>query len=117
VAGTGFLSNTAAMTQAINAFEQCAQDARNAMNNLREELESTLANNYQGTQATAFWNLHTQLQEQMTTANQEINTMSTLVNQAFKTYQSGDETAQQSINQVMNTSSAVSSTLGRLTGV
>jgi uncharacterized protein YukE len=116
VASPGFQSNTAAMKQAIQAFEQCAQDARNAMNNLEQELQSTLNNSYQGLQATAFWNLHSQIQSDMTTANKQIDTMSTLVNQAFTTYQSGDETAQQSLNQVMNTATANSSTLSRLIG-
>jgi uncharacterized protein YukE len=116
VASPGFLSNTAAMKQAISAFEQCAQNARTAMTNLEQELQSTLNNNYQGLQAAAFWNLHGQIQQDMTTANKQIDTMSTLVNQAFTTYQSGDETAQESLRQVMNTATANSQTLSRLIG-
>ena len=68
MAGPGFLSDAAAMTQAIQGFTECAANAKKTMSDLENELTSTLAQ-YQGSQAIAFWNLHTELQEQMTVAS------------------------------------------------
>src|SRR5207248_543261 len=62
VAGPGFLSDAAAMAQAIQGFQECAVNAKKTMNDLENELTSTLSQ-YQGNQAIAFWNLHTELQE------------------------------------------------------
>jgi uncharacterized protein YukE len=117
VAGPGYLSDSAAMTQAIQAFDQCAQDAQQAMRNLEQELNSTLGNNYQGLQASAFWNLHTEIQQQMSTASKEIDTMSNLVSQAFKNYQSGDSQAADTMKQVASSANSTSSTLQRLGAV
>lgn len=116
MAGPGYLSDAAAMTQAINAFEQCAADAKQAMANLESELTSTLAQ-YKGNQATAFWQLHTEIQQQMTTANQEIDTMSALVNQSYRNYSSGDTNAADSIRTVASNASSTSSVLSRLSGI
>lgn len=116
MAGPGYLSNAAAMTQAINAFEQCAAEAKQAMVNLENELTSTLAQ-YQGNQATAFWQLHTEIQQQMNTANQEIDVMSTLVNQSYRNYNTGDTNAADSMRAVANSASPTSAVLGRLSGI
>lgn len=116
MAGPGYLSDAAAMTQAINAFEQCAADAKQAMANLENELTSTLAQ-YKGNQATAFWQLHTEVQQQMSTANQEIDVMSTLVNQSFRNYNTGDTNAADSMRAVANSASSTSGILSRLSGI
>lgn len=118
MAGPGYLSDSAAMQQAIQAFDQCAQDAQNAMKNLESELQSILSTSqYQGLQASAFWNLHSEIQTQMATANKEINTMSTLVNQSWKNYQSGDTQAADTMKQVASSANSTSSTLSRLGAV
>jgi uncharacterized protein YukE len=116
MAGPGYLSDAAAMTQAINAFDQCAADAKQAMVNLENELTSTLAQ-YKGNQATAFWQLHTEIQQQMNTANTEIDTMSNLVNQSFRNYNTGDTNAADSMRTVANSASSTSSVLSRLSGI
>lgn len=114
--GPGYLSNAAAMTQAINAFEQSATDARQAMTNLENELTSLLAQ-YQGSQATAFWNLHTEIQNQMSTASREIDTMSTLVNQSFRNYNTGDTNAADTMRTLAGSASSTSGVLNRLSGI
>jgi len=116
VAGPGYLSNAAAMTQAINAFAQCAAEAKQAMTNLENELTSTLAQ-YQGNQAVAFWNLHTEVQQQMNVASREIDTMSALVNQSFRNYNTGDTNAADSMRTLAGSASSTSSVLSRLTGI
>ena len=50
----GFQSDSAAMTRAVQGFEETANNARQTMSSLEQELQSTLAQ-YQGDQATAFW--------------------------------------------------------------
>src|SRR5690349_13363265 len=89
VAGPGFLSDAAAMAQAVQGFQECAANAKKTMSELENELTSTLAQ-YKGNQAIAFWNLHTELQEQMTVAGREIDVMSDLVNKSQQNYNSGD---------------------------
>ena len=116
MAGPGYESEAAAMTQAVNAFAQCAADAKQAMANLENTLTSTLAQ-YKGDQAVAFWNLHTEIQSQMTTASHEIDTMSTLVNQSYSNYNTGDANAASSLRTVASNASGLSSTLSRLNGV
>lgn len=116
MASPGYLSDAAAMTQAIQAFAECAANAKKAMSDLENELTSTLSQ-YKGDQAVAFWNLHTELQGQMTTASREIDTMSNLVNQSFKNYGSGDSNAASTLRTLASSASASSGVLGRLTGI
>jgi uncharacterized phage infection (PIP) family protein YhgE len=116
VAGPGFLSDAAAMTQAIQGFTECAANAKKTMSDLENELTSTLAQ-YQGSQAIAFWNLHTELQEQMTVASREIDVMSDLVNKSFQNYGAGDQQVSDTLRQVASSAGASNSVLSRLGGV
>jgi uncharacterized protein YukE len=116
VASPGFLSNAAAMTQAVQGFEECAANAKKAMADLENELTSTLSQ-YQGDQAVAFWNLHTELQQQMTTASREIDVMSNLVNSSFRNYGSGDDQVSQTLRSLANSAGSSNSVLNRLGGV
>jgi hypothetical protein len=114
----GYVSNAAAMTQAVNAFSQCAQNATQAMKNLQNTLTETLTQTtYQGDQATAFWNLNSEIQQQMTTASQQISIMSQLVNKSFQNYTSGDSQAQQTLQTLASSAGANSSALTRLAGI
>ena len=117
----GYLSNAAAMTQAVQAFSQCAQNAQKAMSNLQQSLNEYLGQGqsatYQGDQATAFWNLHSEIQSQMTTANQQISIMSELVNKSYQNYNSGDSQAAQNLQSLAGSASSNSSALTKLTGV
>ena len=113
MAGSGYVSNTAAMTQAIQGFAECAQNAKKTMTDLENELTSTLAQ-YQGNQAIAFWNLHTELQEQMTVASREIDVMSDLVNKSFRNYNDGDTQVSDTLRQVASGAGSNSSVLSRL---
>jgi uncharacterized protein YukE len=116
VTSPGYLSDAAAMTKAVQAFEECAAQAKQAMTNLEGELTSTLAQ-YQGTQATAFWNLHSEIQQQMSTASQEIDVMSTLINQSFQNYSTGDTNAADSLRTLASGAGSSSAVLNRLGGL
>lgn len=111
----GFQSDSAAMTRAVQGFEETANNARQTMSSLEQELTSTLAQ-YQGDQATAFWGLHTKLQEDMQAASKELDTMSTLVNQSYHNYGSGDAETHQSFTSVANQAAAGGQVLSRLVG-
>ncbi|HKN98124.1 MAG TPA: type VII secretion target [Pseudonocardiaceae bacterium] len=104
------------MTRAVTGFAECAANAKKTMADLENELTSTLSS-YAGDQATAFWQLHTQLQERMETANQEIDTMSNLVNSSFQNYGSGDAQAASGIKSLAGSVDAGGAVLGRLTGI
>lgn len=116
MAGPGFLSDAAAMTQAIQGFTECAANAKKTMSDLENDLTSTLAQ-YQGSQAIAFWNLHTELQEQMTVASREIDVMSDLVNKSFQNYGAGDQQVSDTLRQVASSAGSSNSVLSRLGGV
>lgn len=116
MASSGYLSDSAAMTQAVQAFEECAVNAKKAMTDLENELTSTLSQ-YKGAQAVAFWNLHTELQEQMTLASREIDTMANLVNRSFQNYGSGDSQVSQTLHSLANSAGANSGVLSRLSGI
>ena len=88
MASQGYLSDSQAMTRAVTGFAECAANAKKTMADLESELVSTLSS-YAGDQATAFWQLHTQLQDKMRQASTELDTMSNLVNQSFHNYGSG----------------------------
>jgi len=85
------------------------------MSDLENDLVSALSH-YQGSQATAFWQLHTQLQDKMRVASTELDTMSNLVNQSFHNYGSGDSTVAQSLTSLSNNVDAGGAVFGRLTG-
>lgn len=112
----GFLSDSQAMTRAVTGFAECAANAKQTMNTLEAQLQGFLTS-YKGDQATAFWQLHTQLQERMQQANQEIDTMSQLVNSSFQNYNSGDTQAASSIKSLTGSVDAGGAVLGRLTGI
>jgi len=116
VAGPGFLSDAAAMAQAIQGFQECAVNAKKTMNDLENELTSTLSQ-YQGNQAIAFWNLHTELQEQMTVASREIDVMSDLVNKSFQNYGAGDTQVSDTLRTLAGNAGSTNSVLSRLGGV
>lgn len=116
VAGPGYLSDAAAMSQAVQGFAECAANAKKTMSDLENELTSTLSQ-YQGAQAVAFWNLHTELQEQMTLASREIDVMSDLVNKSSQNYGSGDSQVSESLRAVANSAGSTSSVLTRLGGI
>jgi len=103
------------MGRAVQGFEECAGNARKTMADLESELTSTMSR-YAGDQATAFWNLHTRLQEDMTTAGKELDTMSNLVNQSFHNYGSGDAQVADTLRSVANSADAGGQVLNRLVG-
>ena len=116
MASQGYLSDSQAMTRAVTGFEECAANAKKTMADLESELTSTLSS-YAGDQATAFWQLHTQLQERMQTANQELDTMSNLVNSSFQNYGSGDSQVASSLKSLSGSVDAGGAVLGRLSGI
>ena len=116
MAGPGFGLEAAAMTQAIQGFSECAANAKKTMSDLENELTSTLAQ-YQGSQAIAFWNLHTELQEQMAVASREIDVMSELVNKANRNYNDADDTVSDTLKKVSASAGNSNSVLTRLGGV
>jgi WXG100 family type VII secretion target len=114
VTGSGFESDAAAMTRAVQGFETSSSSAKQAMSNLESELQSATAR-YQGAQAVAFKSLHARIDEDMAKARQELVTMSELVNSSFRNYSSADETVASSLNTVANSAGgAVTSRLGGL---
>jgi uncharacterized protein YukE len=103
------------MTRAVTGFAECAANAKSTMTALENELTATLAS-YAGDQATAFWQLHMQLQDKMKQASTELDTMSNLVNNSFKNYGSGDSTVASNLKSLAGTVDAGGAVLGRLTG-
>jgi uncharacterized protein YukE len=116
VASVGFNSESAAMTRAVQGFAECAANAKKTMSDLENDLTSTLAQ-YQGDQATAFWQLHTALQEKMQQASNELDTMSQLVNSSYSNYNSGDSQVSSSLKTLSSSVDAGGQVLGRLSGV
>ena len=114
MAGQGYLSDSQAMTRAVTGFAECAANAKKAMADLENDLVSTLSS-YAGDQAVAFWQLHTQLQDKMKSASNELDTMSNLVNNSFNNYGSGDANVASSLKTLSGTVDAGGSVLGRLT--
>jgi uncharacterized protein YukE len=112
----GFQADSAAMTRAVQGFEETATNAKSTMASLESELTEALRN-YKGDQAVAFWDLQRRLQEKMAAAVKELDTMSNLVNQSFHNYGSGDADVSQQLRNVSNLASdAGGSVLGRLSG-
>jgi uncharacterized protein YukE len=103
------------MTRAVTGFAECAANAKKAMSDLEADLTQTLSS-YAGDQAVAFWQLHTQLQDKMKAASNELDTMSNLVNNSFHNYGTGDANAASSIKTLAGTVDQGSSVLGRLGG-
>jgi uncharacterized protein YukE len=101
------------MTRAVTGFAECAANAKKTMVDLENDLMSTLSS-YAGDQATAFWQLHTQLQDKMKSANTELDTMSELVNNSYKNYGSGDTQVASSLKSLSGTVDAGGAVLGRL---
>ena len=117
MAGSGYQADQAAMTQAKNGFDQCAQNAQTAMNTLRNELDGLLSTStYAGSQAQAFQMLHAQIEADMKTASDKINTIGQLIGSASANYETHDTTAATSFNNVAGTI-ANSGTINRLGGV
>jgi uncharacterized protein YukE len=115
VSSPGYLNDAQAMTRAITGFAECAANAKKTMADLENDLTSTLSS-YAGDQAVSFWALHTQLQDKMKQASNELDTMSQLVNSATRNYNTGDSSVSQSFRQVAGTIDAGGAVLGRLTG-
>jgi uncharacterized protein YukE len=116
VASQGYLSDSQAMTRAVTGFAECAANAKKTMADLESELVSTLSS-YAGDQATAFWQLHTQLQDKMRQASTELDTMSNLVNNSFHNYGSGDATVASNLKSMAGSVDAGGAVLGRLSGI
>lgn len=115
MASPGFKSDAAAMTRAISGFDESAGNVTQTMRALETELAQVL-NRYSGAQAQAFWQLHNRLQEDMTAASRELDTMSTLVNQSRGNYDSGDSTVASSLGTLANEAQGNGSVLARLSG-
>nr|WP_205215361.1 hypothetical protein [Amycolatopsis albispora] len=116
MSSAGYQSDAAAMTRAVQGFEETASGAKTTMASLEAELTETLRN-YKGDQAVAFWDLQRRLQEKMALAVRELDTMSSLVNQSFHNYGSGDADVAQQLHSVSSLASdAGGSVLGRLSG-
>ncbi len=115
MASPGFKSDAAAMRQAIVGFEDASSNAHRTMAELENDLMSVLSR-YTGKQATAFWQLHQRLQEDMKIASRELATMSNLVNESARNYDSGDTDAAQSLTVLSNQVGEGSSILSRLSG-
>lgn len=111
----GFQSDSAAMTKAVQGFDECAVGAARTMTELENELVSILSR-YAGDQANAFWQLHTKLQEDMKAASRELDTMSQLVNQSYHNYGSGDAQVSDSLRTLTNQVDAGGGVLNRLSG-
>jgi WXG100 family type VII secretion target len=112
VTGSGFESDAAAMTRAVQGFETSSNNAKQAMSSLESELQQATAR-YQGSQAVAFKALHARIDEDMVKARQELVTMSELVNASFRNYSSADETVASSLQSVANAAGGhVSARLG-----
>ncbi|HEY3748499.1 MAG TPA: type VII secretion target [Pseudonocardiaceae bacterium] len=104
------------MTRAVTGFAECAANAKKTMADLESELVSTLSS-YAGDQATAFWQLHTQLQDKMKQASTELDTMSNLVNNSVHNYGSGDATVASNLKSMAGSVDAGGAVLGRLSGI
>ncbi|MGW4484540.1 WXG100 family type VII secretion target [Amycolatopsis sp. NPDC004368] len=95
----GFQADSAAMTRAVQGFEETASNAKTTMASLESELTETLRN-YKGDQAVAFWDLQRRLQEKMQAAVKELDTMSQLVHTSHTNYNTGDSDVHQSFQSV-----------------
>ncbi|GAB2952878.1 WXG100 family type VII secretion target [Micromonospora sp. NPDC003197] len=115
MASPGFKSDAAAMTRAVSGFDEAATNAARTMTELESELVSVLSR-YAGNQATAFWQLQNRLQESMRVAARELETMSGLVNQSFRNYDTGDWTVADSLKGLAGAVGEGSSVLNRLAG-
>ncbi|MDG4829494.1 WXG100 family type VII secretion target [Solwaraspora sp. WMMD1047] len=115
MAGTGFQSDAAAMARAISGFDESAANVAQTMRTLENELMGVLAR-YSGSQAQAFWQLHTRLQESMRAASQELNTMSSLVSQSRDNYNTGDSEVASSLTTLSSSAEGSGSILSRLAG-
>ena len=111
----GFQSDSAAMTKAVQGFDECATGAARTMTELENELVSVLSK-YAGDQANAFWQLHTKLQDDMKVASRELENMSNLVNQSFHNYGSGDTTVSDSFRKLDGAVGSGGTVLNRLNG-
>ena len=115
MASPGFKSDAAAMRQAVVGFEDTANSAARTMAELENDLMSVLSR-YTGNQATAFWQLHVRLQEDMKVANRELATMSNLVNESARNYNTGDTTVADSLKGLSNAAGSGSAIISRLAG-
>ena len=113
--GSGYKIDAASMTRAVQGFSESAATAKKTMSDLENELVATLSS-YAGDQATAFWQLHTQLQEKMQQASNELDQMSSLVNSSNSNYNSGDSQAQQSFRTVASNLNSGGAVLNRIIG-
>nr|WP_072480750.1 hypothetical protein [Amycolatopsis australiensis] len=90
------------MTRAVQGFEETATNAKSTMASLESELTEALRN-YKGDQAVAFWDLQRRLQEKMSVAVKELDTMSQLVHTSHANYGRGDADVHQSFQGVAST--------------
>ena len=114
----GYLSDAAAGAKAVSGFEEAAASLKAAMAQMESTLRDTLAR-YQGDQAVAFWDVSGRIQEDMTVAGSELNTMAGLVGKSFSNYAGGDAQAAASLRTVGSNlgSGAGGQVFNRLNGV
>ena len=117
MAGSAFQSDAVAMAQAIKGFNESAEDTRSTMNLLAHELAHVVQQRsaYAGTQADAFAQLHSRVQDDMRVAGQELATMSRLIGDSVTNYNTGDTEAASSFTSLAG-QTGNSSVLGRLSG-
>lgn len=114
----GYLSDATAGSKAVSGFEDASAQLKAAMTQMESTLRDTLAR-YQGDQAVAFWEVSSRIQEDMTVAERELQTMGDLVSKSFHNYAGGDANAAADLRTVggnLNSSSG-GSVLNRLNAV
>ena len=84
----GFQSDAAAMTRAVQGFDEAAENAKKTMADLENELRG--ASQLPGRPGHRLLAAAHTLQDEMTAASRELDTMSNLVNQSFHNYGTGD---------------------------
>lgn len=113
---SGLNVESSAMQAAIKAFETCSENLESAMKQLQQDLNSQLnSQTYKGAEATAFNQVCTAIDEQLTKASGSLNDMSTTMSSVFSNYQRGDSEAQAEFNKlgaISNSASGISQNAG-----
>jgi uncharacterized protein YukE len=93
MAGSGWGFTQGEMTQAVKAFEGCANGIRSTMSKLEGELEAAIHGKMAGQHLDALVRLHTRIQEDMTKINSAMNEMSSRMDATKNKYNVADATA------------------------
>jgi WXG100 family type VII secretion target len=124
---SGLNVETSAMQAAIKAFETCSENLESAMKQLQQQLSDQLnSQTYKGAQATAFNQVCTRIDDDLTKASSSLHDMSDTMTSVFSNYQRGDQEAQaefSKLGDIGSTASGIgqnaastSSTISRLSG-